>query len=187
MAEKQLENVINRIERYKEEIFSNPKLAVSLKKYIFLKTRFENGQIDGEFKSSFQNFYKLNGAGLTPRFVEHYFELLSKSDEKTSLYDILQKLYRIPNYKGKKTVQFSFATKLLHTVDNDKPIYDSKVAYVLKLGTAYSLKGDAKILWCENTYKDLQNKYTELLGNEKIKKVISETESFSEFDLKSVA
>ena len=175
MTPKQLEDVVNKIESHKGTIFSKQELAKGLEKYVFLKNCFNKRQISNNaFKSTYKDFYKLNGAGLTPRFVEKYFNLLSKSDKRTSLCDILQKLYQIPNYKGKNTVQFSFATKLLHTIDNNRPIYDSKVACVFELGNAYSKRGNAKILWCKNTYENLRDKYAKLLKEKRIKKVISE-------------
>lgn len=175
MIEKQSENVINEIEKYKEDVFLNPRLIDGLKKYIFLKKRFEDGQIsDDEFKTSFKNFYGLNNAGLTPTFKSRYFELLSESSKETELCGIIKSLYEIPNYKGIKTIQFSFATKLLHMFDNSRPIYDSKVASVLTLDNPYGLKGNSKILWCDDTYKKLRYKYVELLNNKRVKNIISE-------------
>ncbi len=46
---------------------------------------------------------------------------------------ILEGLYHIPTRKKVKSLQFSFATKLLHTLDTSQPIYDSKVAELLDL------------------------------------------------------
>jgi len=184
MNKQQVEDIIRKIERNWEKIISNPKLERGIAKYVFLKERFKdrNGQIlaDGEFKSTFCEFYELKR--LRTAIKGQYFELLSKSQNKTKLRDILEKLYQIPKNHGGGKVQFSFATKLLHTIDNDRPIYDSRVAHQLKLCNMYNLRGkEAKIEWCETTYKELIQWHKVLLRDRRVKKKIKELrKKFSE-------
>lgn len=179
MNKEQSEYIIKKIEKNWKKIISNPKLKEGIPQYVFLKDRFrlKKGKIseDDKFKSSFQDFYKLNGAGLTPAFKKLYFKLLSESSNTTELRDILEQLYQIPIRRGAGKVHFSFATKLLHTIDDDRPIYDSIVAKHLRLGNIYTLKGkEAKIERCETIYGRLKERHADLLGNERVKNKIKE-------------
>ena len=45
---------------------------------------------------------------------------------------ILRELYEKETLRKAKTVQFSFATKLIHTINPNRPIFDSKVKERLK-------------------------------------------------------
>ena len=108
-------------------------------------------------------------AGLTLEFFEEYFKILSSKE--MDLKKILNKLYEILRRNKTKAVHFSFASKLLHTIDNSLPIYD------LLVGKAFDLKVEgqdkvAKINSCIEVYGKLKLYYRELLGDDRIKKII---------------
>ncbi len=163
---------INEIIKNKEKIFSRLKSRVKdIERYFFIKKEFQKGNIlsNPEFQDVYKTFYVMRAAGLTPEFFEEYFKILSNGE--TDLKKTLNKLYEIPRRKGDKAVHFSFATKLLHTVDNGLPIYDFLV------GGAFNLKverqdKDAKINSCIEAYERLRLYYKELLNDDKIKKII---------------
>ena len=70
----------------------------------------------------------MNVAQLSSGFYATYFEFL-KAPTALALADLCQALYDSSARRdGKQTLQFSFATKLLHTLSPLLPIYDSLVA-----------------------------------------------------------
>lgn len=84
----------------------------------------------------------MDNAGLSKDIKCYFFYLLEKRE--ANLEYILSELYEIPTLKGKNTMQFSFATKLLHTIDNDKPIFDSRVKSTLQIKSKGSGKHSDK-------------------------------------------
>lgn len=83
------------------------------------------------FQFVFRSYYRIDNAGLTSDWKVRYFEFLSQRER--SLRTILEGLYHIQTKKKVKSLQVSFATKLLHTLDTSQPIYDSKVTELLGL------------------------------------------------------
>ena len=153
---------------------SNPFYYENRKKNI--KNEFDKDNIlnNPEFQSRFKSFYRMNSAGLSNSQKKCFFELLL--DKQEDLKYILSELYKIPRLDGKHSIQFSFATKLLHTIDNDKPIFDSGVETL----TGVKRKGsdrDTKINSCIEIYNSLGTLYAELKDNDKIRKIISKFRS----------
>lgn len=116
----------------------------------------------------------MDNAGLSKDIKCYFFYLLEKRE--ANLEYILSELYEIPTLKGKNTMQFSFATKLLHTIDNDKPIFDSRVKSTLQIkskGSGKHSDKDTKIRSCIEIYDSLEQWYVKLKENEKVKNFIS--------------
>lgn len=136
----------------------------SIDVYAFLKKEYCEGNI-GEnllFQFVYRSFYRLDNAGLTPEFKTKYFELMNKQND--DLKDILNKLLPFKNRKGQQSVQFSFATKLMNTLNQDLPIYDSQVASILKLKKPYDKNKFQRINNCIEIYQDLRGCINYLLG-----------------------
>src|SRR5208283_5836342 len=108
----------------------------SLDVYLFLKQQIKSGPIVQNylFQFVFRSFYGLDSAGLTPEFKKEYFKQMEecRTSNDLDLRPLLKHLYEIQNRKRKKTLQFSFITKLANTVDDDYPLYDSHIAKVFK-------------------------------------------------------
>ena len=163
----------------KEIIFLEIKSRIKdIERYFFIKNEYKKKDIlnNLKFQKIYKQFYGMNRF-FTQEFFEEYFTMLS--NKETNLRKILKNLYRIPRKKGDNTIQFSFATKLLHTVNNELPIYD------LWIGKAFGLKiigenKEDKINSCLLIYDKLKKYYKKLLSNEKTKKIISDfRESFN--------
>jgi hypothetical protein len=125
--------LVSAISNYKEVIIANI-ANKSLKMYDFIKKEFLAGDItsNDSFQSKYSSFYRLNGAGLTKEFKSNYFKLLQekrniKVFSKEEIKDILLDLYKFKSAKGYHCIHFSFTTKLIHTIENNFPIYDSKI------------------------------------------------------------
>jgi hypothetical protein len=100
--------------------------------YVFLSAIFDGGSISENlvFQFVYRSFYGLDDAGLTPEFKSKYFGLLEEARGalEPDLPSIVRTLYPILHSRGHKSLQFSFVTKLAHTVNHQLPIYDGKIA-----------------------------------------------------------
>ena len=80
------------------------------------------------YQQRYKNFWGMNVAQLSSPFYATYFEFLSAATTPTPT-DLCKALYESSTRRdGIRTLQFSFATKLLHTLNPRLPIYDSLVA-----------------------------------------------------------
>ena len=79
----------------------------------------------------------------------------------------------------------SFATKLLHTLDNSKPIFDAEVSAVINKRVTGNIK-EEKIKSAKDIYAYLENLYLVLVGNEKIQEVIKEFRAKFSVDTKRI-
>jgi hypothetical protein len=170
MSEDKIKAVTDEILYNKEKILEEFDRE-SLEVYDFIQKRFResNGRIgkDRLFKFVFRSFYRLDNAGLGADLKKKYFELLESKEN--DLNKILSILRGIETARRKNTVQFSFATKLLHTLDDKKPIFDSKINRVIKL--KYTSKD---IDSCAKAYKKLEEITEALLKKDEIMSVINE-------------
>ncbi len=165
-----IEEITQEICAYQEELFENISQE-SVDVYLWLQEEFERGDIlqNRLFQFVHRSFYRLDGAGLSEIQKAEYFVLMSQGT--VDLKKILDKLYEFPTLRKNNTIQFSFATKLIHTIDNTAPIFDAEVGRVFHKAVSGKTK-DAKIESAENIYSELINIYQKLLENSEIKKVI---------------
>ena len=168
-----IEELIQQIDEKQKDILSNLEFE-SIEVYSFIQTKYAQGNIQKNFvfQFVFRRFYGMDNAGLSDDMKKCFFELLAKKE--TDLKTILSELYEIPRKKGDKSMQFSFATKLLHTIDNDKPIYDTEIGSLTYSKPKHSDDKDTTIRSYINLYNNLESLNAELLKNDKIQKVISE-------------
>ena len=131
--------------------------------------------IDDDFKAKYRKYWAMNSAGLTGEHFDTYFKMLK--DGKCNFVTILTKLYKIRTRKNLNTLQLSFATKLIHTINNDEPIYDKNIALVLWGQGGFN---DSKFAFeCQlnsrlQKYEELKSRYRDLLEDEYIKNLIDE-------------
>ncbi len=81
-----------------------------------------------EYQARYRRFWNMNRF-LSKEYFSAYFERLNTLSEIPLDAAMLAKdLYDVPtNSKGRQTIQFSYATKLLHMKHQTLPIYDSFV------------------------------------------------------------
>lgn len=105
----------------------------SIDVYKFIQKEFNKGDIlkNHLFQFIFRSFYRLDNAGLTKEFKKRYFELLDSKE--TNIEKILKELYEIKTIRDKKSLQLSFITKLIHTINVNEPIFDSNIASLINL------------------------------------------------------
>jgi hypothetical protein len=107
------------------------RLAIEV--YLNLMRRFNqvNVRTDVVFQLDFRSYWRLNAARLSDEFCSAYFDLMEslKTNQNVEIEDVVRRLYQVPTHEnGRQSIQFSFASKLIHTLDPHRPIYDSFVA-----------------------------------------------------------
>lgn len=83
------------------------------------------------FQKRYKNYWRLNAARLNPHFCTVYFTELNHALGGVSppITQLVNTLYLTATHNnGRKSLQYSFASKLLHTVNPNAPIYDSLIA-----------------------------------------------------------
>jgi hypothetical protein len=147
----------------------------SIDLYFYITDTFRHNKsisANKEFREKYKSFYVMRAAGLTDEHFDKYFELLDKKE--SILKTILEALYVIKTRKNLHSLQFSFATKLLHTLDNNQPIFDQYIRKTLGLRQPYNyLDGkDQRIRALHSYYEDLKDIYQKLLAHVSIKNLI---------------
>lgn len=162
--------IIKEILEKQNEILENIKQE-SVAVYLFLKNEYKKGDIinNNLFQFVFRSYYRLDGAGLSEKQKVKYFQLLAKKEDDLKI--ILNILYKLSDLNKRNAIQFSFATKLLHTIDNSKPIFDAEVSRVFCVPRRGKTKKE-KIIACLSIYEFLKNTYSDLLLDKEIIKLI---------------
>jgi hypothetical protein len=158
--------IIEFIENNSTEIVENIDYE-SVEVYNFLQDQFETSNVNENylFQFVYRSFYRLDNAGLTPEFKTEYFKILEEMRNQKS-FDferILKRLHNFPNRKGQNTLQFSFVTKLLNTIDNKLPIYDSEVAKMFCASRPYISDFNKKVDTYLEQLKCFQTCYEEVI------------------------
>jgi hypothetical protein len=147
-----------------------PDLEESISVYEWLEAHKETPE-HLVFQFVFRSYYRIDNAGLTSDWKVRYFNFMSEKERNLKV--ILEGLHDIPTKKNVKSLQFSFATKLLHTLDSRQPIYDSKVADLLELPVKKKKDCAANIATCIAVYEDLREAHQQLLSDDGIKNQIA--------------
>lgn len=160
---KEPDEICDEISKKRNKIFENKEMIKEIEDYCYIKKEFERGNVNESlFQSRFKSFYRLGRSRPSKEFLAEYFNLMS--DGQKDLKIILEKISK----NGK--IQFSFATKLMHTIDNSKPIWDKNVARV----TGIEMNGKYEIQCCQCRYSQLEDLSRKLLKNDRMAKFILE-------------
>lgn len=162
------DSIIDKLEKRKNDV----------DRYFYIASVFaQNEPISDneEFKDTYKNFYVMKTAGLSQQHFDKYFEMLD--EQVSNLERILNELYEIKTLKQQNSLQFSFATKLLHTVNNNLPIYDKQVKITLGLPDPYKYSDNSRYKKTRAIlayYENLKMIYRQLLENASVKKLIDD-------------
>lgn len=168
--------LIQKLNENQDKIISKLKSRIrNIELYFYIKENFDNDCNichNNKFQNIYRKFYVMYSAGLTEKHFEIYFQLLERKID--DLEKILSDLFEIKRRKGDNSVQFSFATKLLHTINNDLPIYDKHIGEVAKLSQPNdnSLSKEQRIAKRVEIYNKLINFYNDILQQKEIQKLI---------------
>ena len=113
---------------------------------MFREKKFIEKDYDCEpFQKAFRGFYRVRG---TQDFMDMCVTILKKND--TDIYSVLNKLSSVS-----KRAELAVASKLIHTINDNSPIYDKFVAINLELKTKNEIGLDKKIADRIIIYKEL--------------------------------
>ena len=121
---------------------------------------------DIEFQQSFTYFYKVR----RPKWwLDKFYAMFQSMRRMKALTfsEVLNSMYKMSDGKW---VDLSFASKMLHTIDPDRPIYDRFVAMNLALDTMpQSGNAKSRIAKAIDIYGDLVYKMESLLALDSVK------------------
>jgi hypothetical protein len=157
---------LNIIEKY---VYSEPIIS-DLKKYQYIMNTLYKTDVSSDtiFRKTFNGFYKIRSK--PAHFYEVYYDFLQKhkKDKVPQFNEILRYLYEECG-----TLEASFTSKLLHTINPSLPIWDSVVLARLGLkGTDSSLPIDLRYIKSQSTYDSLIIWYKSMQDTEDGQKVI---------------
>lgn len=158
-----------RISRNKEAILEKIDLQ-TLDKYCWIQENVHERDVstDGEFQGKFINFYSMRY--VSNRFRNAFFVLFEKikTNPDVSFEDVARRLYAID---GKH--QFSFITKMLHTINPKRPIFDSQVNDALRL-RSYQPDFEKKLKRDNEILSEISDQYGLLVGVAAVKDILTE-------------
>ena len=128
-----------------------------------------------KYEKNFIHFYALNAAHLDKSFLKNFFEkLFDEKYQKMGAKEVLEEILNEWEKDGFNSVQFSFATKLVHSINGKTPIYDSKIASFYILPNFHNLSNkDSKIALCKNIYDFLEDEYAKIKREKKLDNAIT--------------
>lgn len=130
----------------KQKVRNSPLILSSLERYLYIKEHYDNGTFitDPDFQAVYLDFYQIReNTYVTSDFIKEYFKLLEESKGWGKKWDVHAmhgyvaarlEPFSFPSKNGdkKKKYQYSFISKLLHTANNELPIYDQNVWKVVE-------------------------------------------------------
>ncbi len=156
-----------------------PKIKSGLDKYIALMDFYNSTNVakNVEFQKSYNGFYRMRQR--TKEFYKEYYELMEKyRNSYVSFEQIIREIY-----ESQGRIEPSFTSKMLATINPNKPIWDKYVLNNLGLKAPYNngASDDAKIKRLDKTilkYKEIEKWYESFLKTERAMNVI---EVFDEY------
>lgn len=143
-----------------------------LNTYIWIQENLHrrNVETDAEFQSIYSKYYGMLRF-TSGEYRKEYFCLLEqlKKQKNMSFEELSKKLYSVDQRH-----ELSFISKMMHTVDTSKPIFDSRVKNVLELPHAYYGNLSAKIARDQKTLDKIAQAYETLLQTEGIQEMLKE-------------
>ncbi|MFH1969510.1 MAG: hypothetical protein ABIJ53_04235 [Verrucomicrobiota bacterium] len=153
-------------ERIKDitKAFADPMRSGALEEYNWLCTalRDRNVSISGDYHRRFRAFWRMRCGG---EYGHAFFTLLERGKSLSELdpVSVARELYEYPTRGGRKTLEFSFATKLAHIVNLHLPIYDSMVSKFYFFIPPDSINIDERLAHCGHNFTFLRTEYARVI------------------------
>ncbi|MBX5453435.1 MAG: hypothetical protein K6U10_05785 [Acidobacteriia bacterium] len=149
--------------------------------YRYLRALLQRDDADARqiFEKMFIAYYGLNSGGITDKFREAYFDRLYELRGKPiddACYDrLLWELYEIPRHegkKGRKSLQFSFVSKLVSILDESRPLFDTNVRRFFGLDVPQSDSPDLRIAGFVSNLVLLKTNYEAWLKDARFERIL---------------
>ena len=150
-----------------------PKIEKGLNRYLHIMDRFNKVDVskNKEFQRKYNGFYKMRQR--KPEYYEMYFSFMEENKNKdTSFEEILKYLYDNLN-----RMEASFSSKLLATLNPNKPVWDEFVLKNLNLKKPYTYSKD-RFNKTVNLYYKIEHWYKDFLKTNDSKEML---ELFNEY------
>ena len=165
-------NIVDDINNNRVNIINSLKQE-SIVVYQFLQSELNKKDIavtnNHLFQFVFRHFYGMNRVGLTDDFYLKYFGFLEEFRNKPQEFKLdkmVEDFYALNTIKRKKkekkSLQFSFLTKLYHSVNPTKPIYDKYVCLASGISQYYISNKKNKITKLLKAYEYLEKLYEQI-------------------------
>ncbi|MBE7084984.1 MAG: hypothetical protein E7368_02890 [Clostridiales bacterium] len=151
-----------------KQVFADDDKKRGVQKYAEILQMFPNVNVktDKVFQKKFNGFYRVRR---NADWQKVYYSIMEKSKGKDVAFaDVLWEIY---NATGR--VEASFASKLVHTLNNDMPIWDKFVLQNLDKKMPI-LQGEKKLLKAIEIYDEIIAWYKEALLQKEVQKKILE-------------
>jgi len=175
-------DIVENINLLKENIIKSFKQE-SIDVYLFLKAELKTTDVTCNhlFQYVYRHFYGMNRAGLTDNFYKEYFKTLEKYKNKPELFNLERVIkqfldFNSRNRKGKeeKSLQFSFLTKLFHSINPKNPIYDKFVCKACGISQYYTSEENKKIKSLIVAYEKIESIYSSITKENSLSELIKE-------------
>lgn len=138
-------------------------------KYILKEFQEKDVSVDIDFQRKYKSFYAMGRK--SEAFYKKYFALLqeNKFNKDVKLGYIIRELYEINN-----RCEISFSSKMLHTINNENPIYDSNITNFFNIVKTNSSDKNGKIEYANVVYDFLCREYERIDKQELLKDIVDE-------------
>jgi hypothetical protein len=142
-------------------------LDVGVKKYIMLMEQFRNVNVstDTEFQRFYNGFYRMRQR--QPKYYQAYYTYMEASKGKAVTFDEIVRYL----YDSFGRIEASFSSKMLATLNPDKPVWDSIVLQSLGLKKPTQYAHD-RLGQTIRLYEQLEAWYKTFLKTEEAKKML---------------
>jgi hypothetical protein len=160
---------------------ANPtEIRESVAVYSFLQGEFKRPPVTRNclFQFVYRSFYRIDNAGLRPSFHAEYFKVMemSRGSKNIDLKALVRQLSRPDfNWRNLESLQFSFVTKLAHTVCPDTfPIYDSEIARAFGFRPPDCKSLEKRLEQYYIFYEALKKLYAEILSKGELREQVED-------------
>jgi hypothetical protein len=183
MEQSKILKIIKSLNKEKDTIIENiPQEYIDV--YCFIheqyKTLGKKIVDDSLFKFVFRKYYMIR---ISAQVSEPFFPVLTdftlndsdKFEEKVR--EVLHMLKLRKDKTGEFKMEYSYGSKLLHTVSNRYPIYDSQVRKALGLKEPYGTTPEEKTESFLSVYNEIRQSYEYIIKNNSLEMIIEELKS----------
>ena len=130
--------------------------------------------VDQEYRRKFSGYYRMRF--VSQEYRDAFFSVFEKikNAPETSFRDVSYCLYDVDQKH-----EFSFISKMLHTINPHKPIFDSQVCEVLHLRRTYQSSLEGKVRQDEDSLRHIVKAYTEMSASAEMRKMLAQMDNFT--------
>ena len=142
-----------------------------IEKYFWLEEHLNRCNLaeSEEFQRKFTHYYRMRF--VSKEYRHAFFTLFEKvkAQEEVSFEEVARQLYTVD---GKH--EFSFITKMLHTIDPSRPIFDSQVKEALQINRTYEPNFEKRLQLDIGILNQISEQYQVLLTSAQIQELLAE-------------